>query len=164
MHTAGTWQGGRMVPVEDIPSPLPAEYSDPECPSPAGSDPNRQAERISSGEGDKLIGFEEAAGILGMGERNLRKIIRRSRERIEGRWTSGPIIRFFQSHPKAAIKFRRSWLDDFIREYTHDPNSSSLLPPDAPRRKKSQPAKVGFGPQGENTESGLGFDSSLYDL
>lgn len=153
-----------MGRVECLSAPPPVAYSDPERASHSGDGANPQAGRIPAGESEKLIGFEEAAGILGMGERNLRKIIRRSRERIEGRWTSGPIIRFFQSHPKAAIKFRRTWLDEFIHEYTHDPNSASLLPSEAPRRQKNQHEKVGFGPQGGSTEPILGFDSSLYDL
>jgi hypothetical protein len=164
MHTAGTGQGGRMAPVENLSAPPPVAYSDPERASRAGSEANRQAGRIPAEESEKLIGFEEAADILCMGHRNLRKIIRRSRERIEGRWTSGPIIRFFQSHPKAAIKFRRTWLDEFIHEYTHDPNSASLLPSEAPRRQKNPHETVGFGPQTASTEPILGFDSSLYDL
>jgi hypothetical protein len=127
-------------------------------------DTDSQSGKISTGENDGLIGFEEAARILGIGERNLRKIIQRSRERIEGRWTSGPIIRFFQFQPKAAIKFRREWLEDFINEYTHDPNSPSLLPPDPPRRTTKQRETVGFGSQGGSTEPVHGFDSSLYDL
>jgi hypothetical protein len=111
-----------------------------------------------------LISFEEAARILGMGQRKFREIIQRSRERIEGRWTCGPTIRFFQSQPKAAIKFRREWLEDFINEHTHDPNSPSLLPPESPRRKTKEHETVGFGTQGGSTEPILGFDSSLYDL
>lgn len=135
-----------------------------ELASHSGGDTNRQTGEISTEENDGLIGFEEAARILGMGERNLRKIIQRSRERIEGRWTSGPIIRFFQFQPKAAIKFRREWLEDFICEYTHDPNSPSLLPPEPPQRKQTQPAMAGFGPQGRITEPALGFDSNLYGV
>jgi hypothetical protein len=135
-----------------------------ELTSHSGGDTNQQAGKISTEENDGLIGFEEAARILDMGERNLRKIIQRSRERIEGRWTSGPIIRFFQFQPKAAIKFRRKWLDDFIHEYTHDPNSTSLLPPEAPRRKTKEHESVGFGSRGGSTEPIHGFDSNLYDL
>jgi hypothetical protein len=128
------------------------------------SNTNLQTVKISTEESEELIGFEEAARILGMGHRNLRKIIQRSRESIEGRCTSGPIIRFFQSHPKAAIKFRRKWLEDFIGEYTHDPNSPSLLPPELPQRKQTQRGTVGFGPQRGITEPVLGFDSSLYEV
>lgn len=123
-----------------------------------------QAGNNAVGEAGPLISFEEAARILGMGERNLRKIIQRSRERIQGRWTSGPTIRFFQTHPKAAIKFRHQWLDDFICEHTHDPDSSSVLPADAPRRRKNERQKTGLGRQNGDTEGFLGFDSSLYDV
>lgn len=153
-----------MVRVQGLSGPQLVAHSDAERASHSAGDVNPQAGRTSARVGEELIGFEEAARILGMGQRNLRKIIQRSRERIEGRCTSGPTIRFFQCHPKAAIKFRRKWLDDFIRQYTHDPDSPSLLPPDAPRREKTEHAHVGFGPQGGGTEPALGFDSSLYDL
>jgi hypothetical protein len=113
---------------------------------------------------EALVGFSEAARILSMSERNLRKIIRRSRERIAGRRTSGPVIRFFQCHPKAAVKFRRSWLDEFIRENSHDPRKSpSLLPPESPRRKKKS-TKRGYGSQVGSSEMAFGFDSELYEL
>ena len=117
-----------------------------------------------SEESEQLIGFEEAAHILGIGERNLRKIIQRSRERIDGRWTSGPTIRFFQCHTKAAIKFRRRWLDNFIDEHTHDPSPASLQQADVRRRNGKNSKVAGFGHQGRDSEPDLGFDSQLYDL
>jgi hypothetical protein len=111
-----------------------------------------------------LIGFEEAARILGMKERSLRKIIQRSRDRIDGRWTSGPTIRFFQYHPKAAIKFRREWLEEFINQHTYDPRPSALQPPDVTRRKTKEDEAAGFGFQAGPAEPDLGFDPQLYDL
>ena len=113
---------------------------------------------------EELIGFEEASRILGIGERNLRKIIQRSRERIEGKWTSGPTIRFFQCHSKAAIKFRRKWLDDFIDEHTHDPSPVSRQQAGVGRRNSTNSKAAGFGHQGRDSEPDLGFDSDLYDL
>jgi hypothetical protein len=157
-------RGGRAVRVQNNSVLHIVTDTDPENVSRSGGDANPQADKISTEESEELIGFEEAARILGMGQRNLRKIIQRSRERIEGRWTSGPVIRFFQSHLKAAIKFRRKWLDDFIHEYTHDPNSPSLLPPEPHRRKTKEHETVGFGSQGGISEPLLGFDSSLYDF
>ena len=128
-----------------------------------GGAPVSRAKRALATDSEPLISFEEAARILGLGERSLRKIIQRSRERIEGRWTSGPTIRFFQVHPKAAIKFRPEWLDEFICQHTHDPSSASRRIPEVFRRKTNEQT-TGFGlPEGA-TEPELGFDSQLYDL
>lgn len=113
---------------------------------------------------EELIDFEEAIRILGIGERNLRKIIQRSRERIEGKWTTGPTIRFFQYHSKAAIKFRREWLEEFICQHTYDPRPSALQPAEVTRRKTKEDETAGFGFQGGSAEPDLGFDSQLYDL
>ncbi|MEN6406803.1 MAG: hypothetical protein ABFC77_10055 [Thermoguttaceae bacterium] len=123
-----------------------------------------RAEVISTGDSEELIGFEEAARILGIGERNLRKIIQRSRERIDGKWTSGPTIRFFQCHAKAAIKFRRKWLDDFIDGHTHDPSPTSFRQADVRQRNGKNSKAAGLGCQGRDSEPELGFDSELYDL
>jgi hypothetical protein len=163
MHNASTGHDGRAAHVQDFLGPQFATDADAEQ-TPYSDNAKPHSGQRSAAEAEELISFEEAARILGMGQRNLRKVIQRSRERIDGKWTNGPTIRFFQCHPKAAIKFRRKWLDDFVSAYTHDPDSPSLLPPEPPRRRKKEHDKVGFGSQGESTEPVLGFDSALYDL
>jgi hypothetical protein len=166
MHNASSEHGDRLVPGKDPSCPQlltnTVIQSELEC-RPA-DDANAQSAKVRIQEGSELIAFEEAARILGMKERKLRKIIQRSRERIDGKWTSGPTIRFFQCQPKAAIKFRRKWLEDFIQAYTHDPESASFLPTESPCRKKEQHRQTGFGPQSQSSEPTLGFDSSMYDL
>lgn len=166
MLNASTGHGGRVdrVRVQDPAGPQLVAYSDAECLSHAAGDADSQAGRMPVGECEELIGFEEAARILGMGERNLRKILQRSRERIEGKWTSGPTIRFFQCQAKSAIKFRRKWLEDFIDEHTHDPSPVSVRQTDVRRRNGKNSKAAGFGHQGRDSEPDLGFDSQLYDL
>ena len=164
MHNADTEQAMRVARVHAPAAPQIGEhYHTEHAPHVLGA-PAPKAADISGGGVEPLISFEEAAQILGMGERNLRKIIQRSRDRIEGRWTNGPTIRFFQTHPKAAIKFRHQWLDDFIREHTHDPESAFLLPADEPRRRKKEHQQTGLGRQDGDADQSLGFDSSLYDV
>lgn len=138
--------------------------ADVEHVKPLDSNGTSQEECESTRESEDLVSFEQAARILGMGERNLRKIIQRTRERIQGRWTDGPTIRFFQAHPKAAIKFRRIWLDEFVCEHTFDPNLQTSRPLEPPRRPKKQQDKVGFGTYQRNNELELGFDSGFYNL
>ncbi len=141
----------------------------PQKPPPEARAANQQLTHLESRtatyrESEELIPFAEAARILSMSQRNLRKVIRRSRERIEGRLTSGPVIRFFQCQPKGAIKFRRSWLDEFIQANSHDPKPQCLVPPKPRRRKKKESTKRGHGPQGDSSGMAFGFDAGLYEV
>ena len=91
------------------------------------------------------MSFEEALKYLSISERSLRAIVQRSKEQLMGKCVEGPTIRFFQIKPKAAIKFRREWLDDFILRYTHDPDPTARRPPEVPRSKTNESGTAGFG-------------------
>ena len=129
-----------------------------------GGNAHSLAKTASACDIEPLISFEQALRILGMKERRLRGIIQTTRDRIAGKRTTGPTIRFFQYHPKAAIKFRLEWLEEFIREHTYDPRPSLLPPPELRRRQPKEPETAGFGFQAGTAEPELGFDSQLYDL
>ena len=56
----------------------------------------------------------------------MRKLIERSKRRLQGYPVKGPTIRFFQPSPGDEIKFRLEWLDDYIDACTHDPEKTPL--------------------------------------
>lgn len=145
--------------------PLPVyQPADEEHACDGGGDASLVPKTITVGGIEPLINFEEAARILRTKERTLREIVRQSRNRIEGRPFRGPTIRFFQLHPKAAIKFRREWLEEFIREHTHDPTRACFPSPEERHPKKKEHGTVGYGTEPGNSEPSLGFDSHLYDV
>lgn len=73
----------------------------------------------------KLLSIKEAADALGYSVKGLRKIIDRSRAQANGARTRGPTIKFFQSSPRAPIKFRPEWIEQFVNQCTIDPESGS---------------------------------------
>lgn len=99
------------------------------------------------GQRESLIGLEEAAQLLGYSVSGLRKIINRSRRKIRGEPAVGPTIRFFQAGPKAPIKFKPVWIEDFICQHTGDP--SRIVPAAQPRTANpSGDTKRRTGPAG----------------
>ncbi len=121
-------------------------------------------EATSAGDSGQLMSFEDALDYLKMSDRSLRKIVQRSKEQLVGKCVAGPTICFCQIHAKGAIKFRREWLDDFIRRYTHNPHAAARRPPEVRRSKTHESGEVGFGFSDGTAEPSLGFDSDLYDL
>jgi hypothetical protein len=77
----------------------------------------------------ELLGFNEAARYLNLSPSALRKLMDHSRQRLCGLPVKGPTLRFFQSQPGAALKFRRAWLDAYIEAGTHRPDEAPILTP-----------------------------------
>jgi hypothetical protein len=74
--------------------------------------------------------------------------------------THGPTITFVQPGPKSPIKFKRQWIDDFIREHTCDPSQAIPQTPATPPRKRT--GEPGIAPP--DGGPAFGFDPALYDL
>jgi len=75
---------------------------------------------------EPLLNMKQGAIRLGYSPSGMRKLIERSKRRLEGYPVKGPTIRFFQPSPGDEIKFRPEWLDEFIDACTHDPEKVSL--------------------------------------
>jgi len=82
-----------------------------------------------------LLSISEAAEYLGYTAKGLRRIVDRSRAAASGSRTSGPTIKFFQAGKNAPIKFRQSWLDEFIEANTVDPSAARPQAAKPPKRK-----------------------------
>jgi hypothetical protein len=108
-----------------------------------------------------MIGLDEAAQLLGYSVSGLRKIVDRSRRRLRGEPVVRPMIQFFQAGPKAPIKFKPQWVDDFIRQHTGDPSRNVPQPNRVQRTPVAAPNAELVPPDvGES----LGFDPTLYDV
>jgi len=90
----------------------------------------------------------------------MRKLIERSKRRLQGYPVKGPTIRFFQPNPGDEIKFRMEWLSDFIDACTHDPENALLktLVAKPKRNKDKRPGSV------MRAMSNSGFNSLLLAL
>ncbi len=76
---------------------------------------------------------------LGYSLSGMRKLIERSKRRLQGYPVKGPTLRFFQANPGDEIKFRPEWLEDYIDACTHDPDKATLKTLVAkPKRKKDR--------------------------
>jgi hypothetical protein len=109
------------------------------------------------------MSINEAAELLDYSVRGLRKVIDRSRRKLAGMPVRGPTIRFFQAHLKSPIEFKREWIEEFIRDHTHDPNrapASAVRPPQGRRRPESTRDGTGVVLPGP----AFGFDPALYDV
>lgn len=86
-----------------------------------------------------MLSLKQAAEYTGHPVKTLRKIIDRSRTKAGGKPVIGPTIRFFQTAPRAPIRFRQEWLDEHIEQYSVNPEAAVALPP---KPKKKRPMKV----------------------
>lgn len=68
-----------------------------------------------------MLSISEAAEILGYTVKGLRKIIDRSKAKVQGARVRGPTIRFFQTTKGASVKFKLEWVEEFIERHTIDP-------------------------------------------
>jgi hypothetical protein len=92
---------------------------------------------------------------LGYGPSGMRKLIERSKRRLQGHPVKGPTIRFFQPNPGDEIKFRSEWLEDYIDACTHDPEKAPLKTLVAkPKREKDRRPGSALRAMSDN-----GFDS-----
>ena len=88
---------------------------------------------------EPLLSMKQAAVRLGYSLPGMRKVIERSKRRLQGYPVKGPTIRFFQPSPGDEIKFRSEWLYEFIDACTHDPETAPLKTVVAkPNRKKDR--------------------------
>jgi hypothetical protein len=96
---------------------------------------------------DKMVGLQEAAEMLGYTSSGLRRIVEDSRRKSSGQNVRRPTIKFFQPGKSAEIKFRPSWLDDFVAANTIDPMTVPQPSCAAPRKPRRfvEPALVGHG-------------------
>jgi hypothetical protein len=83
-----------------------------------------------------VIGLEEAAGLLGYETSGLRRIVENSRRKNRGLTVHGPTIRFLQPGKYAEIKFRQSWIDEFIDTYTVDPSRPQFVTRAVPSKQR----------------------------
>jgi hypothetical protein len=108
-----------------------------------------------------LLNLDEAAHDLALTPRTLRKLVERSRVRLRGIPVEGPTIRFFQSRPGAALKFRRAWLDAYIEAGTYRPDEAPILTPIT----TSRAVPVTTAPRSSPAISRNGlFDPAMLDL
>jgi hypothetical protein len=99
----------------------------------------------------------QAAVRLGYSPSGMRKLVERSKRRLQGYPVRGPTIRFFQPSPGDEIKFRSEWLLDFIDACTHDPEKAPLITLVAkPNRNKDKRPGSGMKAMSNN-----GFNSLL---
>lgn len=75
---------------------------------------------------EPLLNMKQGAMRLGYSLSGMRKLIERSKRRLQGYPVKGPTIRFFQPNPGDEIKFRSEWLQDFIDACTRDPEKVPL--------------------------------------
>jgi len=109
---------------------------------------------------EPLISLEDAAHLLNYSVPGLRKIVNRSRRKLAGEPVAGPTIQFFQPGPKAPIKFKSQWIDDFIQQNTCDP--SQAVPPRPTPQRKTIGQKTEVVPPDARRD--LGFDAALYEV
>lgn len=158
-------QGMSVAEALIVTRPLPGHQpTDSERASRAGNAAVACGKATSADDSGPLMSFEDALDYLKMSDRSLRDIVQRSKEKLKDKCVAGPTICFFQIHAKGAIKFRREWLDDFIRRYTHNPHAVARRPPEVRRSKTHESGEVGFGFSDGAAGPNLGFDSDLYDL
>jgi hypothetical protein len=105
---------------------------------------------------EPLLSVKQGATRLGYSPSGMRKLIERSKTRLQGYPVKGPTIRFFQPSPGDEIKFRMEWLQDFIDACTHDPDTTPLktLVAKPKRNKDRRPGSImramsssGFNPE-----------------
>ena len=112
------------------------------------------------GQREPPIDLKEAAELLGYSVPGLRKVVNRSRRKLRGQPVNGPTITFFQAGQRSPIKFKREWVEDFIRRHTCDP--SVATPVEATLATPAQKSATELISQ--EVGSTLGFDPALYDV
>lgn len=100
------------------------EQAEPPTPSPAP---------------EGMLSLKEAADYLGYTVNGLRKLVDRARASHRGKYTEGPTIKFFQSTKKGRIRFKREWLDEFVKEHQIGPRQNSPVPTRATGRVSGKP-------------------------
>lgn len=75
---------------------------------------------------ESLLNMKQGATRLGYSQSGMRKLVEKSKKRLDGYPVKGPTIRFFQPSSGDEIKFRAEWLDEFIDACTHDPEKAPL--------------------------------------
>ena len=94
-------------------------------------------------EDDRLISLAEAAAYCGYTEDAFREIVARPRNRP----------RYFQTQKKGSIKFRKSWLDEWIQENSKGEEPIVAAPV---RRKRGWKPSI--------VSNGMGLDMSLLKI
>ncbi len=109
---------------------------------------------------EPLLSMKQGASRLGYSPSGMRKLIDRSKRRLQGYPVKGPTIRFFQPNPGDEIKFRPEWLENYIDAYTHDPEKAPLktLVAKPKHNKDKRPGSA------MKAMSNNGFDSLLLAL
>ena len=87
---------------------------------------------------DRMLTLKEAADYMGYTVGGLRKLVDRARVSHQGKYTEGPVIQFFQSTKKGPIRFKREWLDEFIRDHHIQPREDNPLPTRAAKRPSTR--------------------------
>lgn len=107
---------------------------------------------------EPLLKMKQAAFLLGYSSQGMRKLIERSKRRLQGYPVDGPTIKFFQPRPGDEIKFRLEWIWSYVDACTHDPESVPLrtLAPKAKHAKKSRRSRSETRRMSAN-----GFDPTL---
>ena len=75
---------------------------------------------------EPLLSVKQGAMRLGYSLSGMRKLIEKSKRRLQGYPVKGPTIRFFQPNLGDEIKFRSEWLEDYINACTHEPEKMPL--------------------------------------
>lgn len=73
---------------------------------------------------ERMLNLKEAAEYLGFTPGRLYEIVARSRRSHAGQVTQGPTVRFFQDKKKGSIRFKREWLDEFVRAHQISPRDN----------------------------------------
>ncbi|MBN1588297.1 MAG: hypothetical protein JW888_02160 [Pirellulales bacterium] len=88
---------------------------------------------------NRLLSLKEAADYLGYTVNGLRKLVDRARASHRGKYTEGPTIQLFQSTNHAPIRFKREWLDEFVKDHRIEAKHIKPVPT---VRKRGRPSTI----------------------